>query len=173
VPLFGTLIGLLVDGEPVVGVIHLPALGETVWATRGGGCWFGLAGSVEKPQRVQVASPVPLERAFVSTTGTHGSDLRERPGEPCFQLGAVIRAAGRFRFVGDCMQHALVCRGRLHAAIDTIMSPWDTAALIPCLREAGAVATALTGEPDNVVFSGSLLASCDVNLHREIVALIN
>ncbi|EDU61851.1 hypothetical protein PROSTU_00134, partial [Providencia stuartii ATCC 25827] len=44
-----------------------------------------------------------------------------------------------------------------HGAIDTIMKPWDSAALIPCIREAGGDVCSLSGERDNVMFSGSLL----------------
>ena len=52
VPTFGTLIGLLEDGEPVVGVVHFPALGETVFAARGGGCWLRRGDAA--PQRLRV-----------------------------------------------------------------------------------------------------------------------
>ncbi len=70
---------------------------------------------------------------------------------------------------GDCLQHALVCRGKIHAAIDTVMQPWDIAALIPCVEEAGGVATTLTGDRKNVVFGGSLLTSCHPTLHERIL----
>src|SRR5215831_16752468 len=44
-PIFGTLIGYLEGGEPQIGVIHFPAMGETVYASRGGGCWARIRGS--------------------------------------------------------------------------------------------------------------------------------
>jgi len=60
---------------------------------------------------------------------------------------------------GDCVQHGLVCRGRLHVAVDAVMQPWDTAALVPCVREAGGVAASTTGDESGVVFSGSLVTA--------------
>ena len=74
--------------------------------------------------------------------------------------------------VGDCLQHALVCQGRLHAALDAVMKPWDIAALVPCVREAGGVATGLDGRDEGVVFAGSLLTSCDRGLHQQLLATL-
>lgn len=157
VPLFGTLVGLLEDGDPVVGVIHFPAIGETVYAARGEGCWFR-AGD-EAPKRVRVDPVEDLDAATVSTTGPHSSDIMAADGHVPYRLSALIRRAGKFRFVTDCMQHALVCRGRIHAAVDTLMAPWDVAALVPCVEEAGGVAMTLDGSRDDVVFGGSLVTA--------------
>jgi histidinol-phosphatase len=170
VPTFGTLIGLLEDGEPAVGVIHLPALGETVYAARGQGCWLRRGGS--EPQRLRVRQAAPLGAAFVSACGAHGSDILPEGGS-AFNLTAVIRAARKLRFVGDCLQYALVCQGKLDAAIDTVMHPWDVAALVPCIEEAGGMITDLAGRREGVVFGGSLLATSNRALHGEILALLS
>jgi histidinol-phosphatase len=122
--------------------------------------------------RVQVAPAVPLEEARVSACGPHGTDIKPTDGRAA-NLTGLIRRAHRFRFLGDCLQHALVCQGRLHAAVDTIMMPWDVAALVPCVREAGGVATDLSGDAEGVVFSGSLVTSCDPGLHQEVLELLN
>jgi histidinol-phosphatase len=170
VPTFGTLIGLLEDGEPAVGVIHFPALGETVYAARGQGCW--LRRGQAEPQRLRVRDPAPLSGAFVSACGAHGSDILPEGGS-AYNLTAVIRAARKLRFVGDCLQYALVCQGKLDAALDTVMHPWDVAALVPCIEEAGGVITDLAGRREGVVFAGSLLASSNQALHGEMLALLS
>jgi histidinol-phosphatase len=170
VPTFGTLIGLLEDGDPVVGVIHFPALGETVYAARGHGCWLRRGSS--EPQRLRVRDAAPLGGAFVSACGVHGSDILPEGGS-AFNLTAVIRAARKLRFVGDCLQYALVCQGRLDAALDTVMNPWDVAALVPCVEEAGGVITDLAGRREGVVFAGSLLASSNQALQSEILAILS
>jgi histidinol-phosphatase len=121
---------------------------------------------------VHVAAAVPLREAVVSTTGLHGSDLLPAPGEVAYRLSAVARGAGKLRFFTDCTQHALVCRGNIHVAIDTIMQPWDIAALVPCIEEAGGVATTAGGRREGVVFGGSLLTSCDRRLHDEVLKLL-
>jgi len=166
VPTFGTLIGLLEDGEPILGVVHFPALGETLYAARGQGCW--LRRGEADPERVRVAEGALLHDAFVSACGVHGSDIQPEGGT-AVNLTALVRGARKLRFVGDCLQHVLVCQGRLHAALDTIMKPWDIAALIPCVEEAGGVATSLSGKREGVVFGGSLVTSCHPTLHGEVL----
>lgn len=170
-PLFGTLIAYAEHGEPRVGVIHFPVLGETVYAARGLGCWYRRRG--EAAERVQVRAPASLDQAVVSASGVHASDIQPGADGAAYALTPVIRQARKFRVCGDCMQHALVCRGSLHAAIDTIMQPWDIAALVPCIEEAGGVASTLDGRRDGIVFGGSLLASCDAALHRQVLALLD
>jgi histidinol-phosphatase len=170
VPTFGTLIGLLEDGQPLLGVARFPALGETLFARRGEGCWWQVRG--QDPVRTRVAPAVPLEQARVSACGPGGTDLR--PSDGCAaNLTGLIRSAPRFRFLGDCLQHALVAQGRVHAAVDTIMKPWDVAALVPCVREAGGVATSLTGDDEGVIFAGSLVTSCDAGLHQQVLDILN
>jgi histidinol-phosphatase len=166
VPIFGTLIGMVEDGRPTLGVCHFPGLGETLYAETGAGCFFRSKASAA--ERVRVAAPAALSEARVSACGTHGSDIQPQHGK-AVNLTALVRKAGAFRFVGDCLQHALVCQGRLHVAIDTIMKPWDIAALVPCVREAGGVATSLEGDADGVVDSGSLVTSSDPALHRAVL----
>jgi histidinol-phosphatase len=151
-------------------VIHFPALGETVYAARGAGCWWRMAGQEAQP--VRVAERVPLAQARVSACGPNGTDISPTDGRAA-NLTALIRRAPAFRFLGDCLQHALVAQGRVHAAVDTIMMPWDIAALVPCVREAGGVATSLSGDPEGVVFSGSLVTSCAPELHREVLEVLN
>lgn len=169
-PLFGTLIALLEDGEPVVGVIHMSVLGETTYAARGLGCWFK-AGDAEATQ-VKVMSRGPLASAFVSASGLHGSDIAPA-GNVEYALTPVVRGAGKFRLCADCQQHAMVCRGSLDAAIDTIMAPWDIAAIVPCVEEAGGIVTSLAGRRENILDGGSLLSSSDAALHREILEILN
>ena len=163
-PLFGTLIGLLHRGEPVLGVVRFPAQGETLTGFAGGACRRQIDGM--EGARVRTAADKPIATAFCSASGIHGSDLSDSgPGRP--SLGGLARRAGKFRFLGDCQQHALLCRGAIDLAVDTIMKPWDTAALVPCIRAAGGVATSLDGAEQGVVQSGSLLAACGPRLHRQ------
>jgi histidinol-phosphatase len=170
VPLFGTLVGLLDAGEPVVGVIHFPALGETVYAARDTGCWFSAGGSA--PERVQVDPVDTLAAATASTTGLHSSDVMAPDGQTPYRLTELVRRAGKFRFVTDCLQHALVARGRMHAAVDTLMAPWDVAALVPCVREAGGVALPLDPAADDVVFTGGLVTASTAPLAHAVRDLL-
>jgi histidinol-phosphatase len=170
VPIFGTLLALLEDDEPLIGVMHFPVTSETIYAGKGLGCWFkgGDATSVQ----VRVGSKVSLKEAVVSAAGVHSSNIHFDSGEVPYNLIGLIHQVKKLRFCGDCLQHALVCRGRIHAAVDTLMQPWDSAAIIPCIEEAGGTVTTLSGERKGIVFGGSLLTSCDALLHHEILELL-
>jgi len=169
VPLFGTLVALLEEGEPVVGVIHFPAIDETVYAAQGQGCWFRTA---DNETQVEVDPVSSLETATVTTTALHSSDVLADEDQTPYRLTNLVRRAGKFRFVTDCLQHALVARGRTHAAVDTIMRPWDVAALVPCVREAGGVVQPLDADEDDVVFGGSLVTAGSEALAQDIRTLL-
>lgn len=170
IPLFGTLVALLEDNEPIVGVIHLPGLGETVYAAKGMGCWF--QSRHQSPLKVEVRSPVAVENAIASTTGLHCTDITQNPNEAHYRMTALIKQVQKFRFCSDCNQHALVARGKLHVAVDTAMNPWDVAALVPCVEEAGGMVTNLSGNRDNIVFGGSLITSCGEPLHSDVIQIL-
>lgn len=170
VPLFGTLVGLLEDGEPVLGVIHLPGLDETVYAAKGSGCWYRRGKDL--PRRVHTSTCSRLDEAVVSSTGIESTDLVS-PGKGAFPLSEMVGKVRKFRFVTDCAQYALVARGLVDLAFDPIMSPWDIAALVPCIEEAGgAVASTKTGERAGVVFGGSLIVSSTPALLQEAFNLL-
>jgi histidinol-phosphatase len=161
---FGTLVALLLDGEPVFGCIHLPAMGETTYAGAGLGCWLRRSGG--RPRRVRVAPPQRLADAQVGLTSFKQSDLARRRGP--WRLSALARGAGRMRLVGDCVQYALLCRGELDAAIDPLMNPWDIAPLIVCIREAGGSFSDLAGRTRDVLRASSFVGASSPGLRRSI-----
>jgi histidinol-phosphatase len=166
-PWFSTLIALCVDGEPVVGVADFPALDETWYAARDAGAWVRRSG--DAATRVRVAAPAQLAGAFGSASGVHDSDWAPRGGASAFDLGAVARASRRFRFCGDAMQHLLVASGKLDYAIDQRMAPWDSAALVPIIHEAGGVVATLGGARSAVSFGGSLVSASHPDLLESVV----
>jgi len=169
-PIFGTLIGYLERGEPQVGVIHFPAMGETVYAAKGSGCWVRVRG--ENAKQVKVSGTTELRQAFVSACSASPSDIDPPKSGPAYKLSALIPKARRFRFISDCVQHALVAQGRIDAAVDAVMNPWDIAALVPCVEEAGGVVTDLEGIRENLVWRPNLLSSSNPALHRQILKVL-
>jgi histidinol-phosphatase len=167
-PMFGTLVSLLIDGEPVFGCIHLSALKETTYAARGLGCWLTRDGA--RPRRVRVAAPRALNAAQVGLTSVKESDLARRRGP--WRLTDLARTVGRLRLVGDCVQYALLCRGALDAAIDPLMKPWDIGAIAPCVLEAGGSISDLNGETAQIVERSSFIAASSANLRRAICACV-
>jgi histidinol-phosphatase len=166
-PLIGTLIGVLKNGKPVVGVVHFPALQETLYAAEGLRCWYRTNGN--DPVQIRVSKDVSLKEATITTTGIHRSDVLAKKGTIPYRLSQAARKAKKIRFGGDCYLYSLLCQGRTHAVIEPIMNPWDVAALIPCVEEAGGIVSTLGGDEDNIVFGGSLPTSCHRTLHSELL----
>ncbi len=125
VPLWGVMVGHERDGEPVLGVLHFPALNETVWARTGGGAWWN-------GKRVSVSSVARLDEATLCTT-----DLRFF--EPQGLQAAYDRLRARVkldRTWGDCYGHALVATGRADIMLDPVLGECDALPLLPILEEA-------------------------------------
>jgi histidinol-phosphatase len=167
-PMFGTLLSLLMEGEPIFGCIHLPALKETTYAARGFGCWQIRNGA--RAKRVRVAPARALASAQIGFTSVKESDLARPPGR--WRLTDLVRSAGRLRLVGDCVQYAFVCRGMLDAAVDPLMKPWDIGALAPCVLEAGGSISDLTGATTRIVERSSFVAASNERLRRSICARV-
>ena len=124
VPLYGTLIGVEVAGEPVVGVCYLPALDELVAAARGLGCtWNG------RPCRASTTAT--LADAVVVTSDERAA--RRRSGG----WDRLADATRMQRTWGDCYGYVLVATGRADVMIDPVMNAWDCAPFLPILAEAG------------------------------------
>lgn len=168
-PTFGTLIGYLRRGEPSVGVIGAHALGETVYAAAGHGCWYRREGS--EPRRVRTSAVTAPAEAFVIATHLEQTDLDPRRPNPSVGLSRLYRQARRFRWSGDCINYALLCQGRIDVALDPRMNPWDIAALAPCVREAGGMLTSLDGNED-VVWQPNSVASANATLHAKVLDLL-
>ena len=157
VPVWATLVALAVDGEPVVGVVEAPALGETYAAARG-------LGARLNGERIGVRPAPPLADALV----LFGAFADFLPGQEELLLG-VVRAAGRDRGLGDFWGHMLVARGSADAMLDAApLALWDVAALRPIVVEAGAKLTALDGSPWQA--PGPALCAAEP-LHAELAAL--
>lgn len=130
VPFYGVLIALEYDGDAALGVMHFPALGETVYAARGLGCWWN-------GRRALVSDETRLDRALILTTDIENIEHEQRAGG----WNALRKSAGLSRTWGDCYGYALVATGRAEAMLDPVLSLWDAAALAPIIEEAGGVFT--------------------------------
>jgi histidinol-phosphatase len=145
VPLWGVLVALEDRGECVVGVVALPALGETLWAARGGGAFVNGA-----PARV--SSVTTLADVTILT-----SDASPRHfGDKHAGYQRLLGCAARQRGWGDCYGYALVATGRADVMLDPLMNPWDAAAVKPIVEEAGGTFCAWDGTP--TIYGGSGLA---------------
>jgi histidinol-phosphatase len=157
IPLWATLVGLVVDGESVVGVCHAPTLGETYEAAAGGGARMNGA-----PIAVR---PTPLDEAMVVSGGLRG--MQEQGIEAFYR--ELARAAWRVRGLGDFWGHMLVARGAAQVMVDPEVRTWDTAAVEVIVREAGGAITQLDGSP--LADGDSCLTTCGEPLHGLVMAM--
>ena len=132
------------------------AAGSRATAAGRGGCTS--ARGAHCPRR-RSGSPVS-GRAILRVTPAHGGSRRWHV------------PPGRLRLVGDCVQYALLCRGAIDAATDTLMKPWDIGALAPCVLEAGGSISDLNGESARIVERSSFVAASSAGLRRAICACV-
>ena len=150
-PIFGTLIALLVEGFPVLGLIDQPILGER---------WLGVTGRPTsfngKPVRTR---PCPaLAAASIATTGPHYFDMRQ--GKTFMALAA---ATDHKRMVmgGDCYNYAMLASGHLDLVCEAGLKLHDFAALVPVVEGAGGQMCDWAGDPLHKGSSGEVLALGD------------
>jgi histidinol-phosphatase len=139
VPVWASLIALLEDGVPSVGVVSAPALQRRWWAARGQGACVAIDG--DAPRRLSVSSVAQLRSAslsFSSLSGWAQRGLRERFIE-------LTDAVWRMRAFGDFLSYCLVAEGAVDIAAEPEVSVWDLAALDILVREAGGTFTGLDG----------------------------
>lgn len=134
VPFYGVMIGLEVKGEPLLGVVNLPALSEIIYAARGLGCFWN-----DQPARVSSTSD--LDSALLLASD-FGASTQHRFGSALEDLRQKANAS---RTWGDCYGHMLVATGRADVMLDPVMSIWDCAALLPIIEEAGGTFTDWNG----------------------------
>ncbi|WP_047682454.1 MULTISPECIES: inositol monophosphatase family protein [Xenorhabdus] len=173
VPLFSTLLAFVENGESLVGVISFPAISTIVYASQGEGCWMSVEGKPLRQLKIVGNSPEFIENAVIAASGIHSSSYNLVDGSVPYNLDTLVNTSRDFIFVNDCYQHAMVAAGRLHCAIDTIMKPWDSAAILPCIKEAGGDFCTLNGRREKVMFGGSLVSACNSELLNRVVERMN
>lgn len=159
VPVWATLIALVVDGSVVLGVASAPALARRWWAVRGHGSHTR---GPEGERTMQVSAVESLTDASFSFSDHIGW----RPGA----LDALREAAWRTRSYGDFWSHLLVAEGAVDVAAEPELNIWDLAALIPIIEEAGGTVTGYDGSP--ALLAGSALTTNGV-LHPQAIAALS
>ncbi|MGP3705573.1 histidinol-phosphatase [Gordonia paraffinivorans] len=163
VPVWATLIALLVDGVPTVGVVSAPALRRRWWAAAGLGAHTHF--DDEDAREISVSGVADLASsslAFSSLSGWKDRGIRE-------QFVDLTDRVWRVRGYGDFFNYCLVAEGAVDVAAEPEVSLWDLAALDVLVREAGGRFTALDGTPGPG--GGSAVATNGL-LHDEVLAAL-
>ena len=141
VPLYSTLLALECDGQPLGGVIYIPALGEIIVAAIGEGSWYrsGVDG-----QWVQAAVSKKVDIAEATFVTSQVDSFGERGAQDAYKQ--IESDAWVTRSWGDGYGYLLVATGRAEIMIDPICNAWDVAAIYPVIEEAGGTFTDWKGQ---------------------------
>jgi histidinol-phosphatase len=165
VPVWASLISLAVDGVPVIGVVSAPALGKRWWAAKGLGAFIDDSlgtGIGSSERRIAVSAVSTLADASMSCSGL----LRWEQAGKLDEFLGLARSVWRTRDYGDMWPYMMVAEGLVEIAGEFDMKPWDIAALIPIVEEAGGRFTSVSGEPGP--WRGSAIAT-NGRLHDEVI----
>ncbi len=158
VPVFATLIALVVDGTSAVGVCSAPALQARWWASRGGGAY-------ERGRAIHVSAVRHLGDAHLSYDDVRGFSSRGI-GD---RFLALARDCWRSRGFGDFWSHMMVAEGGVDVAVEPEVNPWDLAPLQVIVEEAGGRFTDLSGAAR--IDGGSAVSSNGL-LHDAVLAAL-
>lgn len=160
-PVWGTLIGLLREGSPVMGVMHQPYIGELF---RGDGA----QASLKTPRGMRPLHTRPcktLADAHMMTT-----DPRLFTPEEAERFESVRERAKLARYGADCYAYAMLASGHVDCVIESGLKPYDIVALIPIIEGAGGIVTTWDGQ--SARHGGRIVAAATPQLHEEALSLL-
>lgn len=159
-PLFGTLIALLMDGHPVLGVIDMPALGER---------WIGEKGkpTLFNGKPIHTSLSKRLDEAIAFSTSPYMFKGRDEKIS-----NALTNAVQLRRFGGDCYMFGLLSLGFVNVVLEAGLKPYDYLALVPIVEGAGGLISDWDGNPLDLNSDGRVVATANADIHHEILGLI-
>ena len=178
VPNWATLIGLVEDGEVVIGVVSAPALNRTWFASKGDGAFttfnYCSENNLDDAASICECDPTPRKISVskvekISDASLAYSDFKNW-NERLNKFTDLLNSAWRTRAFGDFWIHMMVAEGLVDAALEPQLALWDMAALDVIVREAGGTFSDITG--NNGCFGNSGISTNGL-LKQEIVNRLN
>ena len=163
VPIWATLIGLMIEDEVVAGVVSAPALGRRWWASKGSGAWNGR--SLHSASACHVSDVSAIEDAHFSYASLSAWEHYGRLDD----FLALTRRCWRTRAVGDFWSYMLVAEGGVDLAAEPELHLHDMAAVSVIVDEAGGRFTSLDGTPGP---GGANALATNGRLHEQVMAFI-
>jgi myo-inositol-1(or 4)-monophosphatase len=160
-PLWGVLLGLVVDGRPVAGWCRQPYLDETFGAVD------GTAWLEHRDRRQPLRTRATTDLAQATMYSTHPSMFAAKWERTAFaRLSAQVRLQ---RFGGDCYAYCMLAAGHVDLVVEAHLQAYDILPLVPIVEAAGGVVTGGDGE---VPFAGGfVIAAATPELHRQALEL--
>jgi histidinol phosphatase-like enzyme (inositol monophosphatase family) len=161
-PLWGTLIGVVKDGRPLLGLMDQPFTGERFWSGEDQ-AWFRHQGA-ERPMRTR-----PCHALGAALLASTSPDLFAEDEERA-RFEAISSAVRLRRFGGDCYNYCLLALGQLDLVVEAGLKEFDILPLIPIIERAGGVVS--TWEGGDPRSGGYILAAGDPRLHAQAVKVL-
>ncbi|MGQ2909842.1 MAG: histidinol-phosphatase [Aliihoeflea sp.] len=161
-PLWGTLVGLLEDGDAVAGMMSQPFTGELFHATGGVARYEGPGG----PRDLRVRATTELRHATLCTTTP--SLFLDDARTSYDTLETAVQLA---RYGTDCYAYCMLAAGQVDLVVETGLQAYDIVALIPIIEAAGGVITSRTGGPAEA--GGFVVAAATLQLHAAALEMLN
>lgn len=160
-PLFGMLLGYVAKGEPLMGIIRMPALNEVYCG--GQGLPAISNGNIIKTSTCRSLSDA---RLFIN----EGDKLAQRETDI---FGRLTSAGALRRMAADCYPHALVASGHADAVVDFDLQPYDYLPVSAVVEAAGGIMTDWQGNRLSMQSDGRTLTAATPQLHAELLELVN
>ena len=158
---FGTLISLLHNNEPVLGIINCPAHNER---------WLGIKDHQTTCNEIKVntSSKEKIEDSYLFTSGQFFY-------EPFLKKGfeKIKEQSKYFRYGGDCYMYGMLASGLIDIVIEDTLKVHDYMALVNIIEGAGGKITDKFGKNVSIESDGSLVASCSNKIHQQLISIIN
>lgn len=158
-PLFGMLLGLLEHGEPRIGVVRMPGLGEVY---SGDGVLADMNGA---PLEVSETAELSEAMLYINEADKMMRDVPEI-------FARLNQAAHDRRYSYDCYPHMLLAAGHVDACVDFDLKPYDYLPLVPIVEGAGGVITDWRGNGLTLESDGRVLSSATPELHEQLLQLL-
>ena len=155
---FGTLIGLLKNGNPILGVYHHPILND-----------FLIGDNSEtriNDNKTFIRNCYDLSKSILLTT----DHLNIEEYQNIDKFEQLIKKVKLYRNWGDCYGYYLLATGYADIMVDPIMSPWDLLPLIPIITGAGGMITDYQG---NDPIKGKSAVASSKQIHSEVISILN
>ncbi len=161
IPVYGTLIALLENRAPVLGIIDMPATGER---------WIGCHGEATTCNGEPVCARrcEDLSAALLSTSNPDFFSASDLP-----VLERLKAATAWAVYGGSCMAYAQIASGRIDIGIDVAFEPFDYLALAPVVEGAGGIVSDWAGESLTLDSGDRFIAACSPQLHRQALKVLN
>ena len=157
---FGTLIALLHNKKPILGIIDCPAHQER---------WVGLQNqpTTLNGVKVKTSNVKNIKNSYVFTSGLYFEDKIFRT-----DFNKIIEQTKYYRFGGDCYMYGMLASGLIDIVIEDTLKAYDYMALIPVIVGAGGVVTDKYNQEISLDSKGSIIATANSDLHKEVVKIL-